>query len=96
MSDRPVSCAHVASCFRAAQRVDHIVTSSPDAFHHEALLFSGPSDFVATTAPLLRDAIYALKVIATVHFVWFGLVIVTQPDFHAVWRIWHTVLFGWL
>jgi anti-sigma regulatory factor (Ser/Thr protein kinase) len=33
------------------------VTSSPDAFHHEAMLFSGTSDFVATTAPLLRDAI---------------------------------------
>lgn len=57
MCDRPLSCVHVASCFRAAQRVDHIVTSSPDGFHHEALLFAGPNDFVATTAPLLRDAI---------------------------------------
>lgn len=50
----------------------------------------------AIELPILQQLTYGLSVIVTVHFVWLGLVIVTQPDFTAVWRIWQIVLFGWL
>lgn len=47
-------------------------------------------------APMIGPLLHGLSVLITVHFVWFGLVIVTQPDFETVWRIWQTVLLGWL
>lgn len=42
------------------------------------------------------NGLKVLSVILTVHFVWFGFVIVRQPDLATVWKIFSTVLFFWL
>lgn len=44
----------------------------------------------------LARGLHVLSVLFTVHFVWFGLVIVTQPDFGAVLHVWKTILLFWL
>jgi len=38
----------------------------------------------------------ALKILLTVHFVWFGFVIVRQPTLEATWKVFTTVLFFWM
>lgn len=43
-----------------------------------------------------RIALDGLSVVATVHFVFFGLVIVNQPNVEKVWHVWRATLFFWL
>lgn len=45
--------------------------------------------------PVPAAILAALSIILTLHFVFFGLVIVNQPDFESVFSVYRTVLFSW-
>lgn len=42
-----------------------------------------------------RRAVDGVSILATVHFVWFSFVLISQPSFAAALSIYHTVLFSW-
>lgn len=42
-----------------------------------------------------RRLVDAASILATVHFVWFGLIIARQPNFTSVIKVWKTLLTGW-
>jgi len=52
--------------------------------------------FPKINSPVLKRFLYGLSVLLTVHFVWYSLVIVTQPTFLDVWHIYKTTLFFYL
>lgn len=43
-----------------------------------------------------RSLLHVLSVLATVHYVWFGLVIVREQDLSSVLRTWHSATLGFL
>ena len=46
--------------------------------------------------PVVRGLMAGISILVTLHFVFFGLVIVNQPDFQSVFQVYKTVLFDWI
>jgi D-alanyl-lipoteichoic acid acyltransferase DltB (MBOAT superfamily) len=46
--------------------------------------------------PVLRRALDGASIVVTVHFVWFGFVLVNQPDLASAFSIYRIVLFSWI